>query len=440
MNNSTDAEFVDIPINKIVSVREMKWCLYFKLTSPLSSGIIFSASEGDHLLNLDLLGGFGKFHLNGIRYAFGIPTSAVSLFTWINFCFNMNETTYHVSAQGKLWYEDARHNEDYGNSNLTNITIGKMINANYRLTNFYISNKADSRDEALKYTDECILPTDHQNILDWSKLTKKDFKVTSSRKNPHITKTLNKPACRNEPLNDLVAFKPMTYEKAIQTCKVLGGRMFLAKNESDLSYLQSQTPDERCFDDDDYRYWMPIEKQISVDWHWHIQGTTNQPEFVPWGKGEPNGRLFHRCALLRLSSKTFGDRSCSHEVCFWCHFTYKNQFLLRGLGKNTDLDNRYILKQSKFNDKIVLQGVSKGMLLFDPDESTWVVYNRSRVNLNSTLKPNQKLAKLWHEYDQKELPVGLNKWYLKNKHGFQERLLKFSKVWFIFLSNSVDSV
>ena len=419
-------EFVDIPINKVISVREMKWCLYFKLLSPLSHGTIFTDSKDNHQLYLDLTGGYGKFHINGIRYAFGIPPSAISLFTWINFCFNINEITYHVTAQGKLWYEDARFHEDHGTTNLTTLTIGKRIDATFKLTKFYISNKADSIDEASKYTFECNPTTDNQNILDWSKLTKNNYKVTSKGTRTHIVKKIDGTACRGDPINELVAFKPMTYDKAIHTCKILGGKMYLAKNEEDLVYLQSLHSDQICFDYDDYRYWMPIKKQVSDDFHWHIQDTDTQPDFLPWGQSEPNGRLFHRCALLRKSSKTFADKVCSYEACFWCHFTYKNQFLLRGLGSNSDLDNRYILQQSKFNDKIVFQGVSKGMILYDLERMTWVVYNHSKIHTTSTLKKHDEVAILHYEDEAKDLPLGLNEWHFKHKIGL--KLLKFSKV------------
>ena len=66
----------------------------------------------------------------------------------------------------------------------------------------------------------------------------------------------------------------------------------------------------------------------------------NNISFVKWGKGQPNGKEWQQCIVVKFDGKDstyYDDTNCNKQFCSSCQISTENTFKLRGnITQNTD--------------------------------------------------------------------------------------------------------
>ena len=144
INNNKDSSEnkVDLKINRPLSTDRLTVCVAFRIESSFEYGSIFKDENVMHELFLHARGSYGVFNWLGYSFLFEIPSNAIGLFTWTNFCITFNETHYFTVASGKVWSNLHRVSgsllENNTESKMQTISFGPSILGTLKVTNLNV--------------------------------------------------------------------------------------------------------------------------------------------------------------------------------------------------------------------------------------------------------------------------------------------------------------
>ena len=95
------------------------------------------------------------------------------------------------------------------------------------------------------------------------------------------------------------------------------------------------------------RYWIPLKKNLDGFWYRDTEDQRGRREtFLPFAQGEPNGENLQNCAAVMLGREetSYFDQDCKQNfACSVCMIPLTRIFTLRGIGKDSLIDDVYIL-------------------------------------------------------------------------------------------------
>ena len=125
--------------------------------------------------------------------------------------------------------------------------------------------------------------------------------------------------------------------------------------------------------------WLPIHKESSI---WLDSNTGKEMTSPLWRTGFPVNDSSKSCALYGSGGEGYINFRCSaQDVSCACHFPQRVILVLRGLCKDSHIDQIYQTQNSPLDGALTYYGNSKAQARFLKDESQWkikvFVYNTS---------------------------------------------------------------
>ena len=434
-------ETVALKINEEFVLDEYLLCLQFRLQNSVARVNIFEDSENKHDLDLQFQQEIGIMTISDIEYVFNIPKRGLKLFSWMHFCFNINDTVYKVVVDDEKWFEEFHglQNGEYKNLKLGNIKFGKDTPVGLQISNFYIWPKAYSQEAVIEYTSACALSNVSAGVIDWRNLTQESFQYSES---PQVIQMVERnELCRDKIESKIVLFKKtLEFYQAKYFCEVMGG---------ELEYPLNLTKNEAISIGDicNEHLWTPLLKMK--------QQKGEQPKFknavtevkvntseLPWRKNEPNGKNLEQCAVLDLNPdplrlNKYVDVSCTKtKACFYCRFDRIKVFSLKGLERNSPIDYSYTLdlaSENFFNDIPIFKGAFSTSIVYDQTRQYWsIVSNKNgvpRQDFELVYNGSNSNVLAFYQNDPQTFvsPSGTYLWNF-TKPTMPQRRLKLSKV------------
>ena len=418
-----ESNFVRLEVNQQFPILDgFEICLQFNLKNSLDQIIIFIDKENGHELFMRADDGIGFLTLNNRDYVFKVHTSDFKLFSWMHFCFSINDTTYRVVVDGKLWFEESHliAKEDFKPIHFGVLEFGKKlvyIPIGVKVSNFNIWQKAYSLEEIINYTKLCQEPSIAPK-LDWSTLKTEDFSEVGFKNQVKV-------GSRHEICGNLISPKTLGFQKkldlfkAAELCDVFGARLVRSpRNVSDRLTEKCDLVLTPLYKTSSNRFIDYTTKEEISDW-----------QQLPWKTNEPNGKMLERCVVSneKILGRNMVDYFCTIGACFNCLFETVQTFFMKGLEPKSPMDNLYTLDIDQlFGGMPTFKGVFHGYILFDEPNSRWIAVKGKQLP-----KSNEDIdANILAYFDLPTdftSPVGVHKWTMMNTTS-QLKSLKLSKV------------
>ena len=176
-------------INKNLTRNEVTLCIQFNLLRGLNlaNEWLFSDTETNLGLQIRFDYDYGFLYYGKSPLIFKIPQNVIQPFAWFHTCFILNNNIFHVITNGILWYSHNITKIELKPIYIENIAIGSNYVSNDKLfhgkiLHLNIWSLTKSVDNLLEMTKICDgkIFHDQPDVLDWSKLTRKDFQDTKS--------------------------------------------------------------------------------------------------------------------------------------------------------------------------------------------------------------------------------------------------------------------
>ena len=152
----------------------------------------------------------------------------------------------------------------------------------------------------------------------------------------------------------------MTYGKAKEFCKIVGGRLIAGTPLNDMNDIIIGDV-SRC----KAKHWTPIVQAIDLEamskWNknlteyfeqkWVTDSYSHEGEPIPptkspisWAKGQPDGLNFEKCTVRDIDSDEYFDEDCAYSYCSLCQTRIFSTLRLRGMPGIIDTDAIYYLE------------------------------------------------------------------------------------------------
>ena len=175
--------------------------------------------------------------------------------------------------------------------------------------------------------------------------------------------------------------------------------------------------------------WVPYSDTGLEDrWMYPEDQGNNRRQQMPWIIAQPNGGVFENCAALEPAYSTrdqngrsmvLVDIDCARKHCYFCRFSSRLHFRMRGLCKESQLDSSYTLVSQ--GEEFYWRGFTgKSLLVWRQEKRAWVA---------STLDPSRNTEAVYG--GSKPHPLGQADWQVFNDtcgDGVQEvRVVSFTR-------------
>ena len=130
-----------------------------------------------------------------------------------------------------------------------------------------------------------------------------------------------------------------------------------------------------------------------------------------WMEGQPDGQEYQNCTSFHTKTGLLADDGCSVKSCFACSWDHEPLFRLRGLCKNSEIANQYVLlPESTYNGTLFFLGLGKTNILFLKEKNSWVIVKDLLHNLikpNYVVNPSEIIGTFQPQYQANEMPIPL---------------------------------
>ena len=168
---------------------------------------------------------------------------------------------------------------------------------------------------------------------------------------------------------------------------------------------------------------------------WIDMNTNKLVDMNPlWKTGQPNGREFQKCAGYELQTSKFFDMDCPVKSCFVCIWEDEPLFHLKGLCKDSQIDNAYVLLPNwTYDDNFVFSGFDTTNIIFSKVDNSWLIVDDSLAEIQRAVESNlayklKIVGKFEPDKFSYQLPIGLKHWELTDKDCLTNVTLKLTVV------------
>ena len=158
----------------------------------------------------------------------------------------------------------------------------------------------------------------------------------------------------------------------------------------------------------------PIKKNGSGNLIDQISNKTVHLDGDRWKPGQPNGLDLQQCILFDASTGEFDDESCSFKRCFICKWLREPVFFLRGLCKNSEIDEKYVLLPDvTYDDNLFFLGFGDYNILYCKAMNSWLIVKDQMDDLikpDGTKEPSNIIGAFQPKKYGNQLPIGKHKW------------------------------
>jgi hypothetical protein len=182
------------------------FCIRFYLKGTTTLKYIFISQNEEIALRFPFVpsytGGLGFIHLNREILIFKIPKTGIDPFNWHHLCFNSDEKSYKVVADGLIWHE-AEHKKTNNRtfSKTSQIRFGSTYEnlthfSGYQdytgdLSELNIWGKALSEEEMIDMTQNCGKVHPPPDILNWSEIENSIKELTGKNHTKPVERLCN---------------------------------------------------------------------------------------------------------------------------------------------------------------------------------------------------------------------------------------------------------
>ena len=156
-----------------------------------------------------------------------------------------------------------------------------------------------------------------------------------------------------------------------------------------------------------------------------------------WLDGQPDGKEFQKCITYNLETGRHADDGCSVKGCFACSWISEPLFKLRGLCKNSEIANEYVLLPNKtYDETVFFLGLGETNILFRKDMNSWLIVKDKLSDLikgNITTMPTNILGVFQPDKLSNRMPIGTHSWNLTDEECKGNISLKLTGVSISFL-------
>ena len=135
-----------------------------------------------------------------------------------------------------------------------------------------------------------------------------------------------------------------------------------------------------------------------------------------WSSGQPNGQDLQQCIELYISTGKFNDESCALKTCFMCKWYSEPVFVLRGLCKTTEVDEKYVLLPDvTYDDNLFFLGLARTNILYSKEMHSWLIVTDLMSELikpEGTKIPSTIIGAFQPNKFGNEIPIGMHLWNL----------------------------
>ena len=158
----------------------------------------------------------------------------------------------------------------------------------------------------------------------------------------------------------------------------------------------------------------PIKKNSFGDLIDQISNKTVHLDGDMWKPGQPNGLDLQECIHFDASTGEFDDESCSLKRCFICKWLREPVFILRGLCKTSEIDEKYVLLPDvTYNDNLFFLGFGDYNILYSKKMNYWLIVTDLMDDLIKPegMKEPSKIIGVFHpEKLGNQLAIGRHVW------------------------------
>ena len=153
--------------------------------------------------------------------------------------------------------------------------------------------------------------------------------------------------------------------------------------------------------------WTPLTDALVEDSFINIYDGSKLEHF-PLLKGQPNGQRSQNCVNMQMSSypTPYTDVSCSREFCFVCQQVGRTRLRLRGLCKNSNLDDIYVPLNK--DNQLTYSGWEKSDIYYDRNTGKWT----AMVTIHDNETESVTFATTKASYES--LGLGTHQWTVYN--------------------------
>ena len=151
-----------------------------------------------------------------------------------------------------------------------------------------------------------------------------------------------------------------------------------------------------------------------------------------WSLGQPNGHEIQQCIQFYASTGEFNDASCSYKTCFVCEWIREPVFFLRGLYKNSEVDEKYVLMPDMtYDDNLFFYGFELTNIIFKKNMNSWLIVADLMVELikpEGLKEPSKIVGAFQPDKFGNQMPIGRHTWNLTTADCNGMVPLKFTSV------------
>lgn len=200
------------------------------------------------------------------------------------------------------------------------------------------------------------------------------------------------------------------YMSSFRLCKMLKGEIVAPRNENENKMLvdiltSNATEDSNLIQTCSSEYgtfmWLGIKtKDLGNEWTFLYDPGDTPLNYSKFRHGYSYADSTFRCILFDIYNLGFWSiYPCNLKVCVTCKFSLVTQLRLRGLCKDSLIDNKYLLS-GYFNAKPKLEGIKYSRIVWQ--NNTWVIWDSLKEKV---------VAYMWNA-DLNQYPFGLHKWHI----------------------------
>ena len=135
-----------------------------------------------------------------------------------------------------------------------------------------------------------------------------------------------------------------------------------------------------------------------------------------WEPGQPNGQDLQQCIQFSPSTGKFNDKSCSFKTYFVCKWINESVFVLRGLCKTAEIDEKYVLLPDvTYDGNLFFFGFETTNIIYRKDMNSWLIVMDLLDDLikpEGLKEPSKIIGAFQPDKFGNQMPIGRHVWNL----------------------------
>ncbi|KAK7072231.1 hypothetical protein SK128_020363 [Halocaridina rubra] len=295
----------------------------------------------------------------------------------------------HVQT-GKFDISEGNSLEILGNGNLLlgqeqdSFDGGFSVEQTYegKLANFFIFAEALDQSHLIQFT-KCKLEVPVEPIVSF-KMIDRDWEIYD---NVRVFEVETQEICGIPPKTQISFPERRTLEESKRFCRMLKGKIAAPENEEENAALVKAVSHSmmQCTVGWGVFLWLGFIAESEGDVHRFVNIYTNDTvNFTSFREGFSKPQSTYRCVYMdSFHIGKWGVYPCDFKTCLSCSFYQPPELRLRGLCKDSLIDNKYYIQGSR-NGKILLNGLSNSLIFWD--SNTWKIENVLHATVKGTMK------------------------------------------------------